>query len=173
QNIMPGIQLLIFGGEHDAVQLCAFAAMSGWEVTVVTSPSDPKTLDNFPGADQVTALAAESLHTLAMDSQTAVILMTHNFANDLKYITALKDVKLAYLGLLGPAKRREKLLSQLMEQHPELHSDFPDAIYGPAGINIGAETPQEIAVSIIAEILSVMRRQQPMPLREKKTGIHT
>lgn len=172
QKIIPDIQFIILGAEHDAVQLCAFAAMNGWEVTVVTTPSDPRSAENFPGAARVVALAAETLHSLPIDRQTAIVLMTHNFANDLKYLSALKDIRPAYLGLLGPAKRREKLLSQLMEQYPDLSPDFPDAIYGPAGINIGAETPQEIAISIIAEILAVVRNQQPILLREKITGIH-
>ncbi|MCB0376616.1 MAG: XdhC family protein, partial [Sinomicrobium sp.] len=77
------------------------------------------------------------------------------------------------LGLLGPVKRREKLLAQLIEHCPDLDADFPDTIHGPAGLNIGGETPQEIAVSIIAEILSVLRNQHPMALREKTAGIHS
>ncbi len=173
QRMKPCFRLIIIGAEHDAVQLSAFAAMSGWEVTVITAPSDPKTPENFPGATEVLPLSAEELNTIAIDKQTAVVLMTHNFANDLKHLIALKNDAPLYLGLLGPSGRREKLLSQLMEYDPDIEDRFLDTIYGPAGLNIGAETPQEIAISIISEILSVTRKQQPMPLREKISGIHS
>jgi len=99
--------------------------------------------------------------------------MSHNYANDLKYLLELKDTKPAYLGLLGPSKRREKLLSQFLEYCPEVDESFIETIFGPAGLNIGAETPQEIAISIISEILSVVRQQTPMSLKEKRTGIHS
>ena len=99
--------------------------------------------------------------------------MSHNFANDLKYLLELKGTNPIYLGLLGPSKRREKLLSQFIEYSSEIEESFIENIYGPAGLNIGAETPQEIAVSIISEILSVVRQQTPMSLKEKRSGIHS
>ena len=98
--------------------------------------------------------------------------MSHNFANDLKYLLELKDSKPAYIGILGPTKRREKLLSQFIEYCPEIDDAFIEGIHGPAGLNIGAETPQEIAISIISEILSVVRNQVPMSLKEKTGRIH-
>ena len=99
--------------------------------------------------------------------------MSHNYANDLKFLLELKDTKPAYLGLLGPSKRREKLLSQFLEYCPEVNPEFIENIHGPAGLNIGAETPQEIAISIVSEILTIIRQQQPMSLRDKQSGIHS
>ena len=107
-----------------------------------------------------------------VDEQTAIILMNHSYSKDLKYLLTLKHLKPIYLGLLGPHKRREKLFSELMELSPEITYDFLDSIHGPAGLNIGAETPQEIAIAIVAEILSVIREQEPMLLKNKETGIH-
>lgn len=173
RKMAPCFRLIIIGAEHDAVQLCSLASMTGWEVTVVTAPSDPKTPEYFPGAFEVRAMASEALPALPVDKQTAMVLMTHNFAADLNYLIALKDTHPFYIGLLGPAKRRNRLLSQLTEQHPDVEETFLDAMYGPAGLNIGAETPQEIALSIISEILSVTRNQHPVSLREKAQGIHT
>ncbi|NER11860.1 XshC-Cox1-family protein [Leptobacterium flavescens] len=173
QEMPPCFKLVIVGAEHDAVQLCLFASFSGWEVSVISSPSDPKTLANFPGATKIYSVAAEEMDVSLIDGQTAVVLMTHNFANDLKYLLRFKDTDPAYIGLLGPAHRREKLLNQFLEYCPEISDQFLDRIHGPAGINIGAETPQEIAVSIIAEILSVVREQEPMPLHKKMGGIHS
>ena len=74
---------------------------------------------------------------------------------------------------MGPAKRREKLLSEFLDYCPEVETSFIESIHGPAGLNIGAETPQEIAISILSEILSVIREQIPMSLKEKRTGIHS
>lgn len=172
QRMPPCFRLVIVGAEHDAVQLCKFAALSGWEVTIVMGPMESKTLADFPGAKDFHSVAAESMDTTKIDSETAVIMMTHNFANDLKYLVALKDTHPIYLGLLGPAKRREKLLSEFMEYCPDLTEAFLEHMYAPAGIDIGAETPQEIAISIISEILSVIRAKRPMSLRNKRGGIH-
>lgn len=166
QVMPPCFQLLIIGTEHDAVQLCLFATHTGWEVTIIGSPKDPRSLNDFPGAKTVLSLDPSELDQVTVDEQTAIVTMTHNYASDLRYITGLKDMDLLYLGVLGPKSRREKLLSALIENDPEIDTGFLDKIHGPAGLNIGSETPQEIAISIVAEILSVMRKQEPMKLSE-------
>jgi len=172
QIMQPCFKLMIFGAEHDAVQLCKFAALNGWEVTLVTGPMESKTIENFPGATDFYAASPDMLELSKIDDQTAIVLMSHNFANDLKFLIELKDSKPIYLGLLGPAHRREKLLSQLMDYIPDVSEKFVDLIHGPAGLNIGAETPQEIAISILSEILSVVRNKKPIFLKEKDGGIH-
>ena len=172
QKMPPCFKLMIFGAEHDAVQLCKFASLNGWEVTIVSGPLESKTIANFPGASGFYAGAPDARTMHQIDSQTAAVLMTHNFANDLKFLIELKETHPAYIGLLGPAHRREKLFSQFIEYCPEIDEDFIDRIHGPAGLNIGAETPQEIAISILSEILSVVRNKQPILLKEKNGGIH-
>ena len=171
--LKPAQKLIIFGTEHDAVQLCSYAAMTGWEVSIVASQTDPRTIENFPGAKNLFNYSPEEVAKLKVDQQTALLLMTHNFATDLNYLINLKNARSAYLGLLGPSKRREKLLGECMERLPELDPEFFDQIHGPAGLNIGAETPQEIAISILAEILAVIRNQTPMPLNKKEGTIHS
>lgn len=171
-EMKPCFKLMIFGAEHDAVQLCKLANYNGWEVTVISGPLESKTIEDFPGANAFFSVSPDALELNSIDHETAIILMSHNFANDLKYLLELKDSKPAYIGLLGPAKRREKLLSQFIEYCPEIDDAFVEGIHGPAGLNIGAETPQEIAISIISEILSVVRNQVPMSLKEKTGRIH-
>ena len=173
QEMKPRFQLLILGGEHDAVALCKLGAGIGWEVTVVVSPKSSKSMKRFPGARRVLALTPEELKSLEMDTQTAVVLMTHNYASDLNLLLQLIDINLLYIGILGPAKRKEKLLGDLMDFEMNLCEEFIDSIHGPAGINVGAETPEEISISILAEILAVHRNQKPLSLRNKKTGIHS
>lgn len=172
QKMPPCFKLMIFGAEHDAVQLCQFAALNGWEITIVSGPLESKTIDYFPGASTFYSASLDDLELNKIDSETAIVLMSHNFANDLKFLIELKDTKPAYFGLLGPAHRREKLLSQFIEYCPDVSETFVDQIHGPAGLNIGAETPQEIAISILSEILSVVRNKKPILLKEKKGGIH-
>ncbi len=172
EEMKPCFKLMIFGAEHDAVQLCKLAHYNGWEVTIISGPLESKTIIDFPGATAFFSVSPDALELQSIDNQTAILLMSHNFSNDLKYLIELKDSIPAYLGILGPSDRREKLLSQFLEYCPDANYSFIEGIFGPAGLNIGAETPQEIAVSIISEILSVIRNQVPMSLKEKTGRIH-
>lgn len=172
QSFGPLFQLYIFGAEHDAVRLSQGAKQLGWEVTVVASGDESKSCDFFPGADALITPAFEEIDTSVLDDQTAVVLMTHSFQKDVRYLMALKTSKPAYLGLLGSAQRRERVLSMLLEHAPDVSVAFLDFIHGPAGISIGAESASEISVSILAEILSVIREQHPEPLKDKAGSIH-
>jgi xanthine dehydrogenase accessory factor len=172
QKLEPCFKLIIVGAEHDAVQLTLFASLLGWEVIVVTSPSDPHNLGDFPGAHELLAISSESMDLCEINEQTAVVLMTHSYVKDLKFLNILKDTRPIYLGLLGPAKRRERLLNEFIESNPTVREEFFDVIYGPTGLNIGAETPQEISLSICSEILSVLRKQEPKSLKDKNGKIH-
>jgi len=172
QEMQPCFKLLIIGAEHDAVQLSSYAALTGWEVTVIASPSEEKTLVDFPGAQELICVDSESLPVVNIDNQTAVLLMTHSYVKDLKYLLRIRNSPAAYLGILGPAKRREKLLNELIEHHPDINDSFFDNVYGPAGLNIGAETAQEISIAILAEILAVVRNQKPVMLKHKSSPIH-
>jgi xanthine/CO dehydrogenase XdhC/CoxF family maturation factor len=164
--------LYLFGAEHDAVQLCQAAHHLGWEVTIVASPDESKSVAYFPGAERLITPALDGIDTSVMDENTAVILMSHSFHKDVQYLLALKDVRPAYMGLLGPAHRRESLIAEFLNHCPDAPTDFLDQLRGPAGISIGAESASEVAVSILAEILSVLRNQKPVALREKSGSIH-
>jgi xanthine dehydrogenase accessory factor len=172
QSFDPLFQLYIFGAEHDAVQLSQSAKLLGWEVTVVASPEEGKSCDFFPGASALITPAFDEIDTSLMDEHTAVMLMTHSFQKDVRYLMALTDCHPAYIGLLGSASRRERVLSILLEYAPDTSIEFIEQIHGPAGISIGAESASEIAVSILAEILAVVRHQQPGSLKDKSGSIH-
>lgn len=172
QSFEPLFRLYIFGAEHDAVKLSQAARLLGWEVTVVASPDEAKSCEYFPGASALITPAYDEINKLNIDEQTAVVLMTHSFNKDVQYLMALKNANAAYLGLLGSFSRRERVLSLVLEYMPDFPLDFLEQIQGPAGINIGAESASEIAVSILAEILSVIRKQEPVSLRTKEGSIH-
>lgn len=171
QTLSPCFKLIIIGAEHDAVQLCGYAAMTGWEVTIVANTREGKSLSDFPGATDFVNAEPETLD-LKIDKQTALVLMTHSYSKDLQFLISLKNQNPAYFGLLGPAKRREKLFNELMERVPDIKEEFITQIHGPAGLALGAETPQEIAISVVAEILSVTNKVRPILLKEKVGRIH-
>ena len=173
QTLPPCFKLLIIGGEHDAVKLCKMAALLGWEVDVVTSIKDPKQLQDFPGAKLVTANTPEMFVVNGLDSECAVVLMTHNYAQDLRYLIKLKDCKLPYIGILGSAKRREQLQNDLFDYTSEFEEAFLETIHSPAGLNIGAITPDEIALSILSEILAIVRNKTPINLNTISGKIHS
>ncbi len=172
QRFGPLFQLCIFGAEHDAVALAKLGANLGWEVHVFASPDEHKTIDFFQGASTLKTPTFDQIDPVDFGENTAVILMTHSFNKDVQYLLALKDSNPEYFGLLGPAHRREKLLAKFLEYHPEAELEFLEKLHGPAGIDIGAESAYEIAVSIIGEILSVTRNSNPQSLRDKSGRIH-
>jgi xanthine dehydrogenase accessory factor len=173
QTLPACSKLVIIGSEHDAVQLCKYAALTGWDVTIIAGAKEAKTIENFPGASELHAIAPETIDISSIDNQTSVILMTHSFANDLRFLVALKDTNPNYIGVLGPVKRREDLLAQFLEYCPDVEDGFIDRIHGPAGIDIGSETPQEIAISIMAEILALTRKRDAISLSKKSGSIHS
>lgn len=173
EEVLPPLfRLLIVGSEHDAVQLCTAAAQLGWEVYVIVAPDEQKTIDYFTGAQQLLSPINHQIDPSLIDAQTALVLMTHSYTKDVHYLCALKNTYPAYFGLLGPKKRKEQLIARLLEFEPDIELAFIDQFRGPAGINIGATSSQEIAISILAEILAVVRHQNPIPLRDKSGSIH-
>ncbi len=98
--------------------------------------------------------------------------MNHSYVQDLKYVVKLADYQPKYIGIIGSPKKRERLLNELFEFAPNTTEEFLECIYSPAGLHIGAKTPEEIAVSIVAEILSVINRREPFSLRNVTGKIH-
>jgi xanthine/CO dehydrogenase XdhC/CoxF family maturation factor len=174
QILQPAFKLVIIGGEHDAVQLCKIAANLGWEIEVITSAKDSKQLSDFPGASKVLGESPETIEFKDIKENCAIVLMNHSYVQDLKYLVKLSEKNCSnYIGILGAPKRRERLFNELFEFAPETTEAFLETIYTPAGLHIGAKTPQEIAISIIAEILAVTRNKEPFSLRNITGKIHS
>ncbi len=148
------------------------ASHIGWEVHIIAAPDEQKTIAYFKGATSLSTPIMAAIDVSNIGKHSAVVLMSHSFNKDVQYLLALKDTKPAYLGLLGPSKRRERLFSELLNFAPETSYDFFERMHGPTGLNIGAESASEIALSIVAEILSAIRNAELMPLREKSGKIH-
>ncbi|WP_341220483.1 XdhC family protein [Polaribacter atrinae] len=173
QIVQPSFRLIIIGGEHDAVKLCKVAATLGWEIDVITCAKDSKQLKDFPGANSVSGNSPETIQFSNIEENTAIVIMNHSYVQDLKYTIKLSKYTPKYIGILGAPNRRERLFNELFEFVPDISDEFLDTIYTPAGLHIGAQTPEEIAVSIVAEILSVIRKKEPFSLRNLTGKIHT
>jgi len=172
QKIKPAFNLLIIGAEHDAVKLCKMGSLLGWQIDLITSLKDPKSIDDFPGANSVVGSDAEIIDFSKIDTNTGIVIMNHSYVQDLKYILKLIDKKPAYLGILGAAKRRDKMFNELIELNPSISEDFLESIHKPAGLNLGAQTPEEIAISILAEILATIKNKKPDSLKNITGHIH-
>lgn len=172
QSFPPIFQLFIFGTEHDAVQLSMSAAQLGWDVHIIAALEEEKSIEYFGGAKSLSAVGHGEIDISRIDDNSAVMVMSHSLNKDIQYLLALKEARPAYLGLLGPSHRRDRLFETLFNLHPEVDFDFLDQVRGPAGLHIGAENASEIAVSIVAEILSLIREAELQPLHEKSGKIH-
>jgi xanthine dehydrogenase accessory factor len=147
QEIEPAIRLLIFGEGPDSGPLRAFAEILGWQVYEI---------------EQATELAAHA------DSRTAAIVKSHSYGRDFAALCQLLKLDLPYVGLLGPRKRRDQLLNAVLDEGIAIDAE----IFAPAGLDLGAETPHELALALVAEIQATFAGASGESLRERKAPIH-
>ena len=172
--IAPPIALVIAGAGNDVKPLVEMADLLGWPITVVDGRSDYAVARRFPKANQVLlAKPGAVLSHLQPDSKTVFLLMTHNYNYDLALLKELCRIDYAYIGLLGPAQKRDRMLTDLEDQGIILNDDQRSRIYGPVGLDIGAETATEIALSVLAEIRAIFSGRAGAPLKLKSEPIHS
>lgn len=170
---LPPVSLIIAGAGNDVMPLYSMAKLLGWKLTLVDGRNTHANRLRFPLADEIiVAKAAEAMGQLKTDNRTALVLMTHNYQYDLACLRVLSEQRLPYIGLLGPAEKRDRLLAELESAGICLSDLFLSQLFGPTGMDLGAETAEEIALSICAEILAVIQKQEPIHLRNKVSRIH-
>jgi xanthine/CO dehydrogenase XdhC/CoxF family maturation factor len=153
-TIHPPPRLLVLGAGPDAEPVVQFAAELGWRCTVVDHRDAYVASGEFGGAEKVLCLPAAALEeNLELAGYDAAVVMSHHLASDRAYLEQLAATAMRYIGLLGPAARRDRLLSELGESAGTLAG----RLRGPAGINIGGRGPAAIALSIVAEIQGVLQ----------------
>jgi len=173
--LVPPMRLLVVGGGHDAIPLVKLAHEVGMIVTLIDSRPKFATRDRFPQADEVIcAQPEEVLRKVSIEGETGVILMNHNYQKDLTVLSQIltAPVEFAYIGALGPRVRTEQMLDELKQQGLKIQPDKVAAIRTPVGLDIGADTPEEIALAVLAELYMVKNRRSGLPLRDKKAAIH-
>ncbi|AMM51928.1 alanine dehydrogenase [Rufibacter sp. DG15C] len=171
--IHPAPALVICGAGNDAMPLVNMAQLLGWHTAVVDGRANYATAERFPWAQQILVSKPEALLThLTLDKYTAVVLLTHNYNYDLAALKVLLPHSLPYIGVLGPKKKFNLLLQDLQDAGLKLTDKLLMNLYGPIGLDLGAETPEEIALSILSEIKAVFAQRQGGFLRDKKQSIH-
>lgn len=171
--IPPTISLVIAGAGNDVMPLVQMANLLGWQVTVADGRANYATAERFPAVHRLLVAKPEQLvPQLMIDEQTVVVLMTHNYNYDLALLQELLPKRLAYLGVLGPKKKLEYMLDELFARGIDVPDEQLGTIYGPVGLDIGAETAEEIALSIMAEIKSVLSHREGGSLRNRPASIH-
>jgi xanthine/CO dehydrogenase XdhC/CoxF family maturation factor len=172
--ILPAPSLVVVGAGNDARPLVAMADQLGWEVRVVDGRSSHAKLDRFTSACQVLVSRPEAvLAQIPIDPQTVFVLMTHNYQYDKAMLKALLPLDIPYIGSLGPKKKLERMLDELRQEGMVLTDQQRSIIHGPVGLNIGAETSEEIALSVLAEIKSVLSGKTGGPLKFIRDEIHS
>lgn len=167
--IPPPIQIIIAGAGNDAQPLAQMANILGWAITVVDGRQTHCTAQRFLEAKRIlVAKPDQVLPQIEIDEQTAFVLMTHNYNYDLDLLGRLINTSAPYIGTLGPKNKLIRMLAEL-QIHTEKNEN---RIHGPVGLDIGAETAEEIAVSIIAEIKSKFSGASAQALKDKKKPIH-
>lgn len=143
-------QLLILGAGPDVLPVVDFAARLRWRVTLSDHRPAYAVAAHFPAAERVLLARPEELaQVLDLNPFAAAVVMSHHLPSDLGYLRALSTSALPYVGLLGPAARREKLLAQL---GPEAAHHLRPRLRAPVGFNLGGRTPEAVALAIVAEI---------------------
>jgi len=170
EKILPPPRLLIFGEGVDANEVGRLASEMSWSSEIIGRKSAEEMKERLPHSDQHTFLMhpEESASTFVSDSRTAALVMNHNYVRDCSVLKALLKTDLPYIGVLGP---RERAMQMLEEIKPGAKS-FPKHVHAPMGVSIGSETPEEIALSILAEVQAVFNKKSAGFLKDEEGRIH-
>lgn len=167
--LLPPPRLLVVSAGDDARPLAALAASVGFRVVVADRRPGLLTPARFPSPIRLVESDAAGLcEQVPLDDHSYAVVMTHNFADDTDYLRSLLSTKARYIGMLGPRQRTERILGILRGEG----SVDESRIYGPIGLDIGTDGAEQVALSVVAEMLAVRSGRQPRSLRERRVPIH-
>ncbi len=172
--VTPAVPLVICGSGPDVVPLTRFASELGWNTTVVDHrPVTDSHTERYYGARAVECAEAAKLgEVVTLTPRTAAVVMSHNLPRDTDYVQALLDAKVAYVGVLGPRGRTERMLSDLAPRESKPLKN-KKRLFAPVGIDIGGDGPDAIALAVIAEISAVINGRKGGHLRDRKGALHS
>ncbi|HEY9045165.1 MAG TPA: XdhC family protein [Ohtaekwangia sp.] len=171
--IQPSVSLIIFGGGFDARPVSHLAKSLGWDVTVTDECVAHIAPLFFPNADNLSLCHREYVdHNFEITAYTACVLMSHNYEYDRDVLKKLLKTETPYIGILGPRKRFDKMVDEYAKEGIVLSANDRHRIHAPIGLDIGAEAPDEIAVSIIAEIQGKFANRSGGFLKYRTGPIH-
>ena len=171
--IKPPVSVIIIGAGNDVMPLVEMAEILGWETTVVDGRANYAKKERFVSACSVLVAKPEQvLEQIVIDEHTVFLLMTHNYNYDMAMLKQLLQKNISYIGMLGPKKKRERMLNELKDEGLIFTDQQLSVLHSPVGLDIGAETSEEIAVSILAEIKALFAGKDVQSLRTLKEVIH-
>ena len=162
---VPPPRLVICGAGDDAMPLSAFARRVGFRVTVVDHRPAHLSPERFPDAELVDRRPDDGLDGVPLGPRAYPVVMTHSFAHDREWVRRLLETEVPYVGLLGPSARRDEILHQI-------GATSAGRLFAPVGLCLGSDGPEQVAVSIVAELLAVCTSSAPRHLRENEGVIH-
>lgn len=172
--VAPRVPLIVFGAGYDAVPVVNLAKQFGWHVTVVDHRSRYTTEKRFPNADRVILSQPHSIEQhLQLTPHTVAVIMTHHYLSDQLLLQTLLPSSVHYIGLLGPKTRTQQLLQALETQGYLFTPAQLHRLHAPVGLDIGAEDPEMIALSVLAEIQAVLSDRTGGSLKYRQGSIHT
>jgi xanthine dehydrogenase accessory factor len=167
--LTPPPQLVVLGAGDDARPLVRLATDVGFRVVVVDRRPGHLTRERFPDAAALIDTGGEGLgDALRLDAECYAVVMNHNFADDQAYVRALLKTAVAYVGVLGPRQRTDRILRNLAAEG----SVDEARVYGPVGLDIGTDGAEQVALAVIAEILALRSGRRAKSLRERRAPIH-
>jgi xanthine dehydrogenase accessory factor len=171
--LRPPIRLVVCGAGHDAIPVVQQAAALGWRTLVVDQRQRFLVPERFPGAQRfIHADPDTAAAQVPVDGRTYVVIMTHNYLHDRALLRGFLETEAGYIGMLGPRNRTEKILAELEADGLRLSDRDRGRIYGPIGLDVGSETPEEIALAVCGEILAADTGRAGGFLRQRLGPIH-
>ena len=169
ERIAPPVQLFMLGAGADAVPVADAAHGLGWQVNVCDHRPAFLTRERFPRCDALVGLERDGVPEWEVDDLTAFVLMNHNYDRDKAMLPGALRSEAFYVGALGPKRRTQQIMEELGDRFTE---EQLSRLRSPAGLDIGGDTPEAIAVSIVAEIQSVLKHRSGGPLRDRQAPIY-
>jgi len=171
--IKPPVSVMIIGAGNDVIPLVDMAEILGWETTVIDGRANYAKKERFASACQVLVSKPEQvLDQIEIDERTIFLLMTHNYNYDKAMLKQLLQKNVTYIGMLGPKKKRERILNEFKDEGLVFTEQQLSVLHSPVGLDIGAETSEEIALSILSEVQALFAGRDVESLRTIKEVIH-
>ena len=165
--IPPPIQLYVFGSNYDVYPMVRMAKELGWKVIVICNPTRM-----HPSLFEIADAVMPKDHVPVIDKYTAAISMCHDYETDYRNLQTLLQTDISYIGLLGPKKRTIKMYDRMQEDGNPINPENENRIYSPVGLDIGASTPEEIALAVCAEIRTNFSGRDANSLKFRKKPIY-
>lgn len=172
ERVQPRPRLILFGAGSGAVPLVQGAKSLQWHVTLVDHRNDYVNREHFRIADERILTSRHSYSEYSVIDGAFVVIMTHNYELDRMLVQTLLPQSIPYLGVLGSRNRIERMLREIRHDHGELTEEVLEKLHSPIGLDIGAESPEEIAISILSELVSRKNGRSGQPLRQRKEPLH-